>query len=126
MPSVKTCIYCGKSFVASTYELIQHVEKCKTPESAALFTPISVINDMCSITEENSPAWTDLQKLKSSLLNAAPEIRDAIFWGKLRGNSIVKICSTHFNDNEEIFKIYKLSVDRYNLTGFVWRDSGSI
>lgn len=125
MPSVKTCLYCEKSFVASTYELIQHVEKCKENEGASVFTPITIINDMCSITEKNSPAWIDLQKLKSSILYAAPEIRDAIFWGKLRGKSIVKICSAHFNDSEEIFNIYTTAVKRYNLTGFVWRDPNS-
>ncbi len=34
MPSIKQCIYCNKSFLASTYQMITHVSKCqKSPES---------------------------------------------------------------------------------------------
>ena len=34
MPVTRKCSHCGKRYIASTYGMIQHVERCKVAESA--------------------------------------------------------------------------------------------
>jgi len=29
MPVVRKCLYCGKSMIMSTYEMVHHVEQCR-------------------------------------------------------------------------------------------------
>ena len=90
-----------------------------------IFTPQMVVNQIMNIVEKDTLGYKRLKKFYEDLGYTAPEIRDARFWGgKFNKDSIVDICRDHYDNNEEVYKIFTKAVVKYEINkGFVYREN---
>ena len=91
-----------------------------------IFTPQMVVNQIMNVVEKDTPGYKRLQKFFEDLGYTAPEIRDARFWGDkgIFKDSLVDICRDHYDNNEEVYKIFTKAVVKYEINkGFVYREN---
>ena len=87
-----------------------------------VFTPLMVVNDIMDVVDKDTMGYKRLKKFCTDLGYAAPEIRDARFWGgTFQKDSIVDICKDHYNDNEKVHKIFTQAAVKYQEPGFVYK-----
>ena len=90
-----------------------------------LFTPQGIISEIMAVVPKNGNGYKRLVKLMEDIGYAAPEIRDARFWGSpnVGKDSITSICQDYFDNNAKVHEIYCRNVVKYELKkGFIYKE----
>ena len=89
-----------------------------------IFTPHMVVSQIMDIVDKDTMGYKRLKRFSEDLGYTAPEIRDARFWGapNLFKDCITDICRDCYDNNEEVHKIFRQAVVKYQLHGgFIYK-----